>query len=155
MNTYYKFAPNVFLAKCEEKHERGEEILVTTKYGKENACIVFNLIAEKSGFYYYSIVRADGFNVQEWARQRAERRHEWALSAAQKSGEYFQKSNKHRDFLSLSVFLVKRIFSFHSASYTGTQAFRFSVFIFLHYNIYDTFSKGGKTIFPGVPEPDK
>ena len=101
MNTYYKFAPNVFLAKCEEKHERGEEILVTTKYGKENACIVFNLIAGKSGFYYYSIVRADGFNVQEWARQRAERRHEWALSAAQKSDEYFQKSNKHRDFLSL------------------------------------------------------
>lgn len=47
MNTYYKFAPNVFLAKCDEKHERGEEILVTTKYGKENACIVFNLIAEK------------------------------------------------------------------------------------------------------------
>lgn len=50
MNTYYKFAPNVFLAKCEEKHERGEEILVTTKYGKENACIVFNLIAEKVAF---------------------------------------------------------------------------------------------------------
>lgn len=101
MNTYYKFAPNVFLAKCEEKHERGEEILVTTKYGKENACIVFNLIAEKSGFYYYSIVRADGFNVQEWAKQRAERRHEWASSAVQKSNEYFQKSNRHQDFLSL------------------------------------------------------
>ena len=24
MNTYYKFAPNVFLAKCDEKHEKGE-----------------------------------------------------------------------------------------------------------------------------------
>lgn len=34
MNTYYKFAPNVFLAKCDEKHEKGEEILVTTKHGK-------------------------------------------------------------------------------------------------------------------------
>jgi|GEM_PF-4988918 hypothetical protein len=77
MNTYYKFVPNVFLAKCEEKYERGEEILVTTKYGKENESIVFNLIFEKDGFYYYSIVRADGFNVQEWAKQRAERRHEW------------------------------------------------------------------------------
>lgn len=101
MNIYYKFAPNVFLAKCEEKHEKGEEILVTTKYGKENACIVFNLIAEKSGFYYYSIVRADGFNVQEWAKQRAECRREWAASATQKSNEYFQKSNRHQDFLSL------------------------------------------------------
>lgn len=101
MNTYYKFAPNVFLAKCDEKHEKGETIEVTTKYGKENESIVFNLIFEKDGFYYYSIVRADGFNVQEWAKQRAERRHEWASSAVQKSNEYFQKSNKHRDFLSL------------------------------------------------------
>ena len=75
MNTYYKFAPNVFLAKCDEKHEKGETIEVTTKYGKENESIVFNLIFEKDGFYYYSIVRADGFNVQEWAKQRAERRH--------------------------------------------------------------------------------
>ena len=33
--------------------------------------------------------------------KRAERRHEWASSAVQKSNEYFQKSNKHRDFLSL------------------------------------------------------
>lgn len=60
MNTYQKFVPNVYLAKCEEKHEKGDEILVTTKYGKENECIVFNLIFERDGFYYYSIVRADG-----------------------------------------------------------------------------------------------
>ena len=71
MNTYYKFAPNVFLAKCDEKHEKGEVIEVTTKYGKENESIVFNLIFERDGFYYYSIVRADGFNVQEWAKRRA------------------------------------------------------------------------------------
>lgn len=48
-----------------------------------------------------SIVRADGFNVQEWAKQRAERRHDWASLAAQKSNEYFNRSNKDRDFLSL------------------------------------------------------
>lgn len=101
MNTYYKFAPNVFLAKCEEKHEKGEIIAVTTKYGKENDSIVFNLIAEKNGFYYYSIVRADGFNVQEWAKRRAERRQNWAGSAAAKSEEYYQKSQKYKDFLSL------------------------------------------------------
>lgn len=101
MNTYYKFCPNVFLAKCDEKHEKGEVIEVTTKYGKENESIVFNLIFEKDGFYYYSIVRADGFNVQEWAKQRAERRHDWASLAAQKSNEYFNRSNKDRDFLSL------------------------------------------------------
>ena len=101
MNTYYKFAPNVFLAKCDEQHERGEEILVTTKHGKENESIVFNLIFEKDGFYYYSIVRADGFNVQEWAKRRAERRREWAASAERKSQEYYEKSNKDKDFISL------------------------------------------------------
>lgn len=101
MNIYYKFCPNVFLAKCDAKHEKGETIEVTTKYGNENECIVFNLIFERDGFYYYSIVRADGFNMQEWAKQKAERRRQWAASAAHKSGEYFAKSNKDKDFLSL------------------------------------------------------
>ena len=94
MNTYSKFVPNVFLAKCEEKHEKGEVIEVTTKHGKDNECIVFNLIAEKGGFYYYSIVRADGFNVQEWAKRRAERRQEWATGATKKSHEYFERSEQ-------------------------------------------------------------
>lgn len=101
MNTYYKFAPNVFLAKCDEKHERGEMIDVTTKYGKENESIVFNLVFEKDGFFYYSIVRADGFNVQEWARQKAERRRMCAASAERKSCEFHEKASKDRDFLSL------------------------------------------------------
>ena len=101
MNTYQKFVPNVYLAKCEEKHEKGDEILVTTKYGKENECIVFNLIFERDGFYYYSIVRADGFNVQEWARRKAERRREWSDAAERKSAEYYKRSNKDADFLSL------------------------------------------------------
>ena len=91
----------MFLAKCDAKHEKGEVIEVTTKYGKENESIVFNLIFERDGFYYYSIVRADGFNVQEWAKRRAERRREWAASAERKSHEYYEKSNKDRDFLSL------------------------------------------------------
>lgn len=101
MNTYHKLCPNVFLAKCDAKHEKGETINVTTKYGKENESIVFNLMFEKDGFYYYSIVRADGFNMQEWARQKAERRRMWAASAEQKSEEYFNKADRHRDFLSL------------------------------------------------------
>lgn len=101
MNTYYKFCPNVFLAKCDAKHEKGETILVTTKYGKENESIVFNLIFERDGFFYYSIVRADGFNVQEWAKRRAERRLDWAATAERKSEEYFKASNKDSDFLSL------------------------------------------------------
>ena len=101
MNTYSKFAPNVFLAKCTEKHEKGETIQVTTQYGKENDCIVFNLIYEKDGFYYYSIARADGFNAQEFAKKRAERLQNAALNAEKKSEQYWEASNEGKDFLSL------------------------------------------------------
>jgi len=101
MNTYSKFVPNVFLAKCTQKHEKGETITVETRYGNENDSIVFNLIYEKDGYYYYSIVRADGFNVQEWAKRKSERYKERAEKAANKSEEYFTKSNKDSDFLSL------------------------------------------------------
>ena len=85
MNTYSKFCPNVFLAKCSEKHEKGEYIDVTTQYGKENECIVFNLIYEKEGYFYYSIVRADGFNVQQWAANKADKYEVWAGSAEVKA----------------------------------------------------------------------
>ena len=101
MNIYSKFIPNVFLAKCTEKHEKGELIQVETKYGKEHDCIVFNLIAEKDGFYYYSIVRADGFNQQEWAKKKAERLQNAALNAKKKSDSYWKASNEGADFLAL------------------------------------------------------
>ena len=51
MNTYHKFCPNVFIAKCDEQHEKGDIITVTTKYGKENECEVHNLIFERDGFF--------------------------------------------------------------------------------------------------------
>jgi hypothetical protein len=101
MNTYAKYCPNVFVAKCTEKHEKGETILVETKYGKENESIVFNLVWEHDGFFYYSIVRADGFNVQERAKAKAERYSQWAASAENKSNQYYEASNEGKDFLSL------------------------------------------------------
>ncbi len=101
-NTYSKYIPNVFLAKCPEMHEKGETIQVTTKYGKENDCIVFNLIGRgKDGEYFYSIVRTDGFNVQEWAKKRAAKLENAALNAEKKSNEYYEASNEGREFLSL------------------------------------------------------
>ena len=101
MNTYSKFVPNVFLAKCTEKHGKGETIKIETKYGKEHDCIVFNLIAEKDSFYYYSIVRADGFNQQEWAKKKAERLQNAALNAKKKSDSYWKASNEGADFIAL------------------------------------------------------
>jgi hypothetical protein len=98
MNTYVKYCPNVFVAKCPEQHQSGETILVETRHGKENECIVFNLVLQRDGFYYYSIVRADGFN---YARHRAERLQSWGVSAEKKSLQYYEASNEGRDFLAL------------------------------------------------------
>lgn len=101
MNTYSKFVPNVFLAKCETQHERGEEITLTTKYGQEHDCIVYNLIYEREGFYYYSIVRADGFNVQERARMKAERLQGYSNNAKRRGDNYRKASDEGKDFLVL------------------------------------------------------
>ena len=100
-NTYAKYCPNVWVAKCSERHEKGEVIPVTTQYGKENDSIVFNLVAERDGFFYYSIVRADGYNVQERAKAKAERYSNWAASAEKKSNQFYEASQEGKDFLSL------------------------------------------------------
>lgn len=100
-NTYAKYCPNVFLAKCDQLYKRGDIIPVTTKYGKDNDSIVFNLIFERDGFYYYSIVREDGFNVQEWAKKRAEKLENSATNAAKRSSNWYEKSNEGADFLVL------------------------------------------------------
>jgi len=101
MNTYHKFCPNVFVAKCPEMHQRGDIIDVQTKHGKENPSIGFNLVARKDGFFYYSIVRADGFNTHEWAKRRAERLNQASQNAADKGQKYWEASHEGRDFLSL------------------------------------------------------
>ena len=102
MNTYSKYCPNVYVAKCAEQHEKGEIITVQTKYGKENECEVHNLVAASSSFYYYTITRADGYNMQERAKRKAEQQRASAIKAEAKSQHYFDRSNKDRDFLSLA-----------------------------------------------------
>ena len=102
MNNYSKYIPNVFLAKCQEPHEKDEVITLETKYGKEHDCIVFNLIYERDGFYYYSIVRADGYNQQERAKAKVERLQGYASNAEKRSDEWREKSDEGKDFLSLA-----------------------------------------------------
>ena len=101
MNTYSKYCPNVYVAKCDGQHEKGEIITVQTKYGKENECVVHNLVAKKDGYFFYSITRADGCNMQERARMKAERLQELAQNAREKGHQYYGKANKDRDFLVL------------------------------------------------------
>jgi hypothetical protein len=102
MNTYAKYCPNVWVAKCTEQHEKGSVITVTTQYGKENESIVFNCLLVKDGFYYYSVVRTDGFNTQKWAEKRAEKLQGAQLNAEAKSNQYWEASNEGRDFLALA-----------------------------------------------------
>lgn len=94
MNTYSKYCPNVWVAKCSEKHSRGEIIILTTKHGNENSCVVWNFLYERDGFYFYSITREDGYNHQERAKAKAEKYQDWADAANRRSNEAFERSNK-------------------------------------------------------------
>lgn len=55
MNTYAKYCPNVYLAKCTEPHEKGDVIIVETRYGKENESIVHNLVKQDAEYYYFPL----------------------------------------------------------------------------------------------------
>lgn len=98
MNTYYKFAPTAWIAKCEEEYEKGDIIDVTNKYGQPKSYIVYNLIANKNNCFYYSIIREDGFN---YAQNKAERYQQATNNAYNKSSSYFDKANEGREFLAL------------------------------------------------------
>lgn len=91
--TYIKYCPNVFLAKCEAQHEKGEIINVETRRGDLHECEVHNFIGRtKDGCYAYSITRTDGTNKATVAARRAERRREWEQKAEDRSARYFEKS---------------------------------------------------------------
>ena len=100
--TYSKYCPNVWLAKCTDKHQKDDIIDVETQYGKINESIIHNLIFEKDGYYFYSITRADGYNLQERAKRKAEQYENWAQSRQIKSDQYYNASNEGADFLVLA-----------------------------------------------------
>lgn len=102
MNTFHKFCPNVFVAKCTEQHEKGEVIVLTTKYGKEVENEVHNFLGNtKDGFFLYSITRLDGFNSQERAANKAEKLETYAANAEKRSTQYYEASQEGKDFLVL------------------------------------------------------
>lgn len=77
MNVYKKYCPSVYVALCEEEHEKGDIIEVTTKYGKENECVVFNFIGMFDDKYMYSIVRADGFDYKAYCEKKLKQTQEF------------------------------------------------------------------------------
>lgn len=98
MNIFRKYCPNVWVAECDEEYEKGETIELETKHGKIVECEVYNLVAERDGKYYYSIVRLED---KTYAQRKAERYNSAAASRAAKSNQYLEASNEGREFLVL------------------------------------------------------
>ncbi|MXN88563.1 DUF3560 domain-containing protein [Pasteurella canis] len=102
MNTYAKFCPNVFVAKCDQQYNKGDITTITSKYGKETEIEIFNLVKEQGGFFFYSFVRTDGLDSQERVKRKVEMYKNAAQSASKKSEQYVDAANEGRDFLALA-----------------------------------------------------
>lgn len=103
-NTYQKFCPNVFVARCEEPYKKGDEILIETRFGGEHRCVVYNQVGQKPSecVWFYSVVRADGIDHQERMKRRAERHQYSADIRNKKSDQYWEAANEGKDFLVLA-----------------------------------------------------
>ncbi|MDU2243949.1 MAG: DUF3560 domain-containing protein [Haemophilus parainfluenzae] len=101
MNTYAKFCPNVFVAKCPDAHQKGDVIILTSKYGKETEVEIHNLVKTSEDAYFYSFTRCDGVNSQVRAEQKAERYQNAANNALKRSEQYCEAANEGREFLRL------------------------------------------------------
>ncbi|WP_298784412.1 DUF3560 domain-containing protein [uncultured Campylobacter sp.] len=97
MNVFKKYCPNVWVAQCDEKHNKGEVIVLETQYGKKVECEVYNLLAEKNDKFYYSIVRLE----ESYATRKAEKYRNSQAVHAKKSFEWYQKSQEGAEFLRL------------------------------------------------------
>lgn len=98
MNKFKKYCPNVWVAECDEEYEKGEIIELETKYGKIVKCEVYNLVAQDSDKYFYSIVRLED---KTYAERKAELHSNSALSHTAKSQKFYDASQEGREFLSL------------------------------------------------------
>lgn len=101
-NSFKKYCPNVFVAQCENKHQKGEIIELTTKYGKDVQCEVHNYLGDtREGLHLYSITRVDGNNSQKIAEAKANKLLGYAENAEKGSENYYLASQEGKEFLSL------------------------------------------------------
>ncbi len=98
MNVFKKYCPNVWVAQCNEKHDKSEVIVLETQYGKEVKCRVYNLLAEKNDKFYYSIVRLE---EKSRAERKAEKYRNSQAAHEKKSFEWYKKSQEGAEFLRL------------------------------------------------------
>ena len=97
MNTYAKLCPNVFVAKCPDAHQKGDIIILTSKYGKETEVEIHNLVKTSEDAYFYSFTRCDGVNSQVRAEKKAERYQNAASNALKRSEQYCEAANEGRE----------------------------------------------------------
>lgn len=87
----------------DQEFKHGDLTTVETKYGNEVEVKIWKLLGKhRDGGFCYSYVRTDGMCSKQRLLNKAERRKDWARSAVRKSNEYYEKSNKDRDFLVLA-----------------------------------------------------
>lgn len=99
MNKFKKYCPNVWVAECEEKHDKGAIIQLETKHGKEVDCQVYNFLGAKNGKFYYSIVRIE---EQTYAERKADKYNNAAANSIRKSDVCWEKAQEGREFLILA-----------------------------------------------------
>lgn len=98
MNRFRKYCPNVFVAECEQAYNKGDLIELETKYGREAHGEVYNLVANKNGLFYYSIVRTD---LESYAKRKAEKYENLAGKRETESNKWYERSQEGREFLML------------------------------------------------------
>lgn len=100
MNKFTKYCPNVWVAECDDEYEKGEVIELTTKYGKEVECEVYNFLKKNADGtkFYYSIVRLED---KTYAERKAEKYSNASLRSTAKSKERCEASQEGKEFLLL------------------------------------------------------
>ena len=104
MNTFRKLCTGVYgMQSTDDTLQHGEEVTLTTKRGKEVEVTVWKRIRKDAeGNTLYSIQRNDGVNRTAIKAKRAERYDKASERSIEKSDEYYEKAQKHKDFLVLA-----------------------------------------------------
>lgn len=99
---FRKYCPGAYVLETEkDDHAHGDVVNVTTRNGKTVEILIWKRLFARNGVTYYSYLRSDGMSRAEWLLKKAARYEKAAAKNAQKSDEFFVRSRKDADFLSL------------------------------------------------------
>lgn len=98
---FRKYTAGVYCLEAEQQFDHGDVVIVPTRRGKEVEVTIWKHLFTKNGVSYHSYIRCDGINSGERLQAKAEKHRERAAKASAQSDHYYEKSNEHRDFLSL------------------------------------------------------